>query len=184
MKTFSLSEVKMKLSQFIEDVSATDNAISITRNGESVAVLLSRKKYDGWEETLHILRDVNFYKRVADNLRSIDRGEGLSLAFSELFQELNLRDIDKSHSVQRVKILPGIRTQLISLDPVVQRKLAESLVRLGTEHVEQVELREPLEGVMSLHSGKYKVIYRWKLRTVEIIALDLRETAYREAIRI
>ncbi len=184
MKTLSLSEVKMKLSQFIEDVVATDNPISITRNGEIVAILQSKKVYDGWEETLKILRDPTFYKRITGNLQSLDRGEGFSLTLQELFRELNTDATQREKALQRVKILSSVREQMNSIDPVIQRKLLESLQRLRTEDAEVVELRTPLEGVMSLHSGKYKLIYRWRLRTVEIIALDLRETVYREAIRI
>lgn len=41
MKTLSLSEAKMKLSGLIEEVSATDEEIVITKNGAPAAVLIS-----------------------------------------------------------------------------------------------------------------------------------------------
>jgi antitoxin YefM len=54
MKTLSLSEVKMKLSQLVESVKETDQEIVITRNGRPVAVLLSVNEFEGWKETLSI----------------------------------------------------------------------------------------------------------------------------------
>jgi antitoxin YefM len=54
MKTLSLSEVKMKLSQLVESVKETDQEIVITRNGRPVAVLVSVNEFEGWKETLSI----------------------------------------------------------------------------------------------------------------------------------
>lgn len=43
MKTLPLSEVKMKLSQLIDEISSQDEQVTITRNGRPAAVLISRE---------------------------------------------------------------------------------------------------------------------------------------------
>ena len=51
MKTLSLSEVKMKLSELVEKVHSTDEEIIITKNGRPAAVLVSHDEYESWKET-------------------------------------------------------------------------------------------------------------------------------------
>ncbi|MBD3274402.1 MAG: type II toxin-antitoxin system prevent-host-death family antitoxin, partial [Candidatus Marinimicrobia bacterium] len=104
MKTLSLSEVKMKLSQFVEEVNETDNPISITRNGEAVAALISQELFQGYLDTIDIMRDVNFYQSIQTNMKLLERGEGISLTIDELFKERTKSD-EKPSSV-RIKVLP------------------------------------------------------------------------------
>ena len=56
MKVIPLSEVKMKLSQLVEEVSSLDEEITITRNGKPVAINVSPDEFDSWKETLRLLR--------------------------------------------------------------------------------------------------------------------------------
>ena len=56
MKVLPLSEVKMKLSQLVEEVSSLDEEITITRNGKPVAIIVSPDEFDSWKETLRLLR--------------------------------------------------------------------------------------------------------------------------------
>lgn len=57
MKMDTLAHVKATLSAAVEEVHATHERISITRNGQPVAVLMSQDDLDSMEETLEILRD-------------------------------------------------------------------------------------------------------------------------------
>ena len=57
MKTLSLSEAKMKLSALIDDVSATDEEVVITKNGAPAAVLVSPDEFESWRETMAIRFD-------------------------------------------------------------------------------------------------------------------------------
>ena len=54
MKTLSLSEAKMKLSQLVESVSTTDEEIIITKNGAPAAVMISPDEFESWKETLAV----------------------------------------------------------------------------------------------------------------------------------
>ena len=57
MKVIPLSEVKMKLSQLVEEVSSLDEEITITRHGKPVAIIVSPDEFDSWKETLAIRAD-------------------------------------------------------------------------------------------------------------------------------
>ena len=57
MKTLSLSEAKMKLSELVENVFATDEEVMITKNGRPAAVLVSPYEFESWQETIEIKRD-------------------------------------------------------------------------------------------------------------------------------
>ena len=48
MRILPLAEVKAKLSQLLADIAATDEAVTITKNGHATAVLMSYDKFEGW----------------------------------------------------------------------------------------------------------------------------------------
>ena len=52
MHILPLAEVKAKLSQLVADVAATDEEVTITKNGHAAAVLVSYGEFEGWQETL------------------------------------------------------------------------------------------------------------------------------------
>src|SRR5947208_2686849 len=57
MKTLSLTEVKAKLSELVDEVESHDERIVITRRGRPAAVLVSQDDFDSWQETLEIRSD-------------------------------------------------------------------------------------------------------------------------------
>jgi antitoxin YefM len=77
MKTLPLSEVKMKLSQLIEEVSSQDEQITITRNGKAAAVLISPDEFDGWNETIAIRSNPELMREIRRGLQSLTRTRGL-----------------------------------------------------------------------------------------------------------
>jgi len=183
MKTLSLSEVKMKLSQFVDEVSDTDNPISITRNGEAIAVLLSQEDYEGWQETMEIMRDTDFYQTILKSMHELNRGEGLSLTAHELLQDrLNAR-IDYDNPV-RIKVLPGVKKPLQDLQPETQNKFYDYLKKIYLKKEKGVMLKDGLEGLAYFRVGKYRLFYRWKVRSIEIVMIDLRETVYKQPIKL
>ncbi len=182
MKTLSLSEVKMKLSQFVEEVSETDNPISITRNGEAVATLISSELFQGYLDTLSIMRDTEYYKTVLSNMRLLERGEGISLTIDELFKE-RVKTEDRASSV-RVKVLPEVRDTLVELHPEVQSKLYGFLQKIFDKDESGILLKDDLDGLGKISVGEYGLIYRWRMRSIEIINIDLRTTAYRETLSV
>ncbi|MGH3275903.1 MAG: type II toxin-antitoxin system Phd/YefM family antitoxin [Streptosporangiaceae bacterium] len=76
-----LSEAKARLSELARRVRQQHERITLTRNGEAEAVLLSVDDLDGLELTLEILGDRDAVARIAESLAALDAGEaGADLA--------------------------------------------------------------------------------------------------------
>lgn len=73
MKVLPLSEVKMKLSQLVEEVSSLDEEITITRNGKPVAIIVSPDEFDSWKETLAIRADAELMEDIRRGLEDIKK---------------------------------------------------------------------------------------------------------------
>jgi antitoxin YefM len=86
MKVLPLSEVKMKLSQLIEEVSSLDEEITITRNGKPVAIIVSPDEFDSWKETLAIRADAELMAEIRRGLEDIRKKRQL-YTLEELFTE-------------------------------------------------------------------------------------------------
>ncbi len=59
-ETTSLANVKAKLSAYVETVHATHDRVTITRQGEPVAVLISPAELESIDATLEVLSDPAF----------------------------------------------------------------------------------------------------------------------------
>lgn len=76
-----LSEAKAHLSELARRVRQQHERITLTRNGEPEAVLLSVDDLEGLEMTLDILADTEAAGRISDSLAAVARGEeGVDLA--------------------------------------------------------------------------------------------------------
>ncbi len=76
-----LSEAKARLSELVRRVRLQHDRITLTRNGEAEAVLLSVDDLDGLEMTLEILGDSDSVARISESLAALGRGEaGADLA--------------------------------------------------------------------------------------------------------
>ena len=73
MKTMPLSEVKTKLNELVGTVERRDEAVTITRNGKPIAIIVSKDEYDGWQETIEIMRDAKFMNEIRKGIRSLKR---------------------------------------------------------------------------------------------------------------
>ena len=73
MKVLPLSEVKATLSQLVDVVDRRDEPVTITRNGKPVAIIVSKEEYDGWHETVEILRNAQLLEEIRDGLRRLAR---------------------------------------------------------------------------------------------------------------
>jgi len=176
MKTLSLSEVKMKFSQFVEEVAETDNPLSVTRNGESVCVLMSQDVYDGWTETFEIMKDPKFHQTVLERVKHLNRGEGISLTAEELFGEQI--SSQKSPQPVRMKVLPDTKNELTMLNPETRNKVCSYVNKIARQEAAGTLLKEGLEGLAVFHIGQYSVIYRWRMHAIEVVTLDTRKTTY------
>jgi len=86
MRTLPLSEVKMKLSQLIDEISSHDEQITITRNGRAAAVLISPDEFESWKETVAIRSNAELMSEIRSGLRSLSRTRRLS-TIKELFAD-------------------------------------------------------------------------------------------------
>ncbi len=84
MKVIPLSEVKMKLSQLVEEVSSLDEEITITRHGKPVAIIVSPDEFDSWKETLAIRADAELMAEIRRGLEDIKKKRKL-YTLEELF---------------------------------------------------------------------------------------------------
>lgn len=76
-----LSEAKARLSELTRRVRQQHERITLTRNGEAEAVLLSVDDLEGLELTLEILGDTEAVVRISESLGALGRGEvGTDLA--------------------------------------------------------------------------------------------------------
>jgi len=74
LKTLSLTEVKAKLSELIDEVESRDERVVITRRGRPAAVLVSQDDLDSWQETLEIKSDPALMAEIRRGIRQIRRG--------------------------------------------------------------------------------------------------------------
>lgn len=76
-----LSEAKARLSELARRVRRQHERITLTRNGEPEAVMVSIDDLEGMEMTLEILADAGADARIAESLAALGRGEpGADLA--------------------------------------------------------------------------------------------------------
>jgi antitoxin YefM len=74
VKTLSLSEVKMKLSELVERVHSTDEEVVITKNGRPAAVLVSPEEFESWKETIEILSSRDLMDEIRRGLAALRKG--------------------------------------------------------------------------------------------------------------
>jgi prevent-host-death family protein len=70
-----LSEAKARLSELARRVRQQHERITLTRNGETEAVLLSVDDLEGLEMTLEIIADGDSVARISESLAALGRGE-------------------------------------------------------------------------------------------------------------
>src|ERR1700733_5163982 len=76
-----LSEAKARLSELARRVRQQHERITLTRNGQPEAVLVSVDDLEGLEMTLDILGDSAAIARISESLEALGRGEpGVDLA--------------------------------------------------------------------------------------------------------
>jgi antitoxin YefM len=70
-----LSEAKAHLSELARRVRQQHERITLTRNGQAEAILLSVDDLEGMEMTLEILGDSHAAARISESLAELGRGE-------------------------------------------------------------------------------------------------------------
>jgi prevent-host-death family protein len=85
MKTLSLSEAKMKLSELIQNVYSTDEEITITKNGRPAAVLISPEEFENLKETVAIKSNHDLMNEITKGLAALRKKTKL-YTLEELFE--------------------------------------------------------------------------------------------------
>jgi prevent-host-death family protein len=85
MKTLSVSEAKMKLSELVENVYSTDEEVMITKNGRPAAVLVSPEEFESWKETLDIKANADLMEEIKKGLAGLKKNAKL-YTLEELFK--------------------------------------------------------------------------------------------------
>ena len=86
MRTLPLAEVKAKLSQLVTDVATTDEEVTITKNGQATAVLVSYEEFESWQETLAALSDQELVKEIRTGIQQLKQDRGKPLTDADLDQ--------------------------------------------------------------------------------------------------
>jgi antitoxin YefM len=84
MKTLSLSEVKMRLSELVDQVESRDEEIFITRNGKIAGIIVSPDEYESWKETIAVRSDKALMKEIKRGLKALKQTKK-TYALDELF---------------------------------------------------------------------------------------------------
>ena len=84
MRILPLAEVKAKLSQLVADVAATDEEVTITKNGHATAVLVSYEEFESWQETLAVLSDQELVKEIHTGMQQLKQERGKLLTDTDL----------------------------------------------------------------------------------------------------
>ena len=87
MKTFSVSEAKMKLSALIDELQALDEEVVITRNGVPAAVLVSPDEFESWRETVSIRLDDEGMAEIREGLAALREDQASLYTLEELFED-------------------------------------------------------------------------------------------------
>ncbi|MEX1126290.1 MAG: type II toxin-antitoxin system Phd/YefM family antitoxin [Acidimicrobiia bacterium] len=86
-KVLPLSEVKAKLSEIVAEVMATQERVTVTRNGRPVVVLVSTDDLESIEETMAILSDPAAMREIELGRAAIEAGDVLNQAEVEALRD-------------------------------------------------------------------------------------------------
>ena len=74
-KVLPLTEVKAKLSEVVDEIVATHERVTVTRNGRPVVVLLSADDLEAIEETVAILSDPAAVREIERGRAAVAAGD-------------------------------------------------------------------------------------------------------------
>ena len=74
-KTLSLSEVKARFSEVVDEIVTTHERVTVTRNGRPVAVVVSTEDLEAIEETLAVLSDPVAMREIEAGRTAIAAGD-------------------------------------------------------------------------------------------------------------
>lgn len=75
MVQVSYTDLRQNLARYLDEAVESRAPILVTRQaGKGNVVILSEAEYEGWQETVHLLRSPANAKRLLQSIRSADAG--------------------------------------------------------------------------------------------------------------
>jgi antitoxin YefM len=75
MASVSYSELRQNLARYLDEVAESHAPIVVTRQGgKGNVVLMSEAEYEGWQETVHLLRSPANARRLFRSVRAAEAG--------------------------------------------------------------------------------------------------------------
>jgi prevent-host-death family protein len=96
-KVLTAEQVEDRLPELIDEVSNRLERIVVTKNGEEKAVLLSKREFESWQETLEVADDEELVTSIKQSLKEAKEGKTIPL-------EQVIADFSISHKTQKRSI--------------------------------------------------------------------------------
>jgi len=84
----------------------------------------------------------------------------------------------------RLRVPEGIAESIRGMHPHLKKKIRASLKIILTNPLEGKPLKEERKGLVSFRVSRFRIIYRIKKSTIEIVALGPRNRIYEETLRL
>ncbi|TCZ58750.1 type II toxin-antitoxin system Phd/YefM family antitoxin [Roseicella aquatilis] len=75
MAQVSYTEFRQNLAAFMEEVVASRAPLLVTRQGHKNVVVISEEEFEGWMETIHLLRSPGNAARLVDSIAQAEAGQ-------------------------------------------------------------------------------------------------------------
>jgi mRNA interferase RelE/StbE len=82
----------------------------------------------------------------------------------------------------KLRVPDGVAETIRGLHPHLKRKIRASLKILLSDPAAGKALKEELQGLLSLRVSRFRIIYRVKKSTIEIVAIGPRRRIYEETL--
>jgi len=87
-KVLTAEQVENRLPELIDEVSNRLERIVVTKNGEERAVLLSKREFESWQETLEVATDEELVTSIKQSLKEAKAGKTIPL--EQVIEDLNI----------------------------------------------------------------------------------------------
>ena len=84
----------------------------------------------------------------------------------------------------RLRVPEGVAGTIRGIHPHLKKKIRASLKILLTDPSAGKTLKEELKGLLSFRVGRFRIVYRVKKSTIEIVAVGPRNRIYEETLRL
>ena len=83
-KTYSLTEGRAKLCEMVRETGVAYDHFVLTKGGKPKAVLMSYDEYEGWLETLDIMRDPKAVPEILKRFEDVRKGRAKLIPASKI----------------------------------------------------------------------------------------------------